>query len=227
MQTKQKTKRTPDALSILRAKIATKVVGIFALLGMLGFSVYASSLQTLSVSNYVSFVANAVQVTVVGNVSGVAGIAPEQFSATVGADDHEGDELGTWATGFLGFEQETAPIMFVIDVTNNSGERFVAVSIGGFYYQAMNGANMYSLINPALPDEESNREYTNISRSLTFKLDDMTTPVVWDGLDNPMYHIAPNGSAQIVVSLSIVDTGRSVNSFINNFFVMLDNVPNA
>jgi len=227
MPTKPNAKRKPDALSLLRAKIAAKMVSIFALLGMLGFSVYASSLQTLSVSNYVSFVANSVLVSVVGNVSGIAGPAMEAFSASVGAGDDEGTELGTWATGFLGFEDELAPIVFTIDITNNSAERFVAVSIIGYYYHAMNGANMYSLVNPALPDEEGNRAYTNMSRSLTMQLDDMLEPVVWDGADNPTYHIAPLASAQLVVSLSIVDTGKSVNSFINNFFVVLDNIANT
>lgn len=226
----QPLEKEEKSLLVLRAKIGMKLLGIFAMLGVLGFSVFAASLQQLHVSNTVNFVSNHVLATIVANVSGNAGDEIETYHGSVNAQDlGEGEEQGvydleTWAVGYLGFAHQDHPIVFTILITNDSAQRAIRLSVNGYFYQAMNGPNMYSLKNPALPDEESNRNYTNITRSLTYQGQGMETPQVWDGIAKAEYDIAPLATAKIEVQVKIVDAGLSVNGFINNFFVELNNV---
>ena len=184
-------------------------MSIVLTLGVMGFAVFAAASQTLTVTNTVSFVSEHVLATVVGTVSGAEDKTFLYYAeTTTTAQDAEG-KLGTWQVGdSVRFAQEDGPIVLTINITNNSSERSLSFDLFGFSYSAWNGINL---------------DNTNITREVTYWVTN-ATPIVAATYVSGQVVVEPTKVATIEISLSVHNTGKSVNAFNNSFTMILRNI---
>ncbi|MFA6860587.1 MAG: hypothetical protein WCR30_04290 [Clostridia bacterium] len=121
-----------------KVKIVTTVFSILLALTIMTFAVYAASIQTLIVTNSVSFVSEHVLATVTGWGSGAS------LEVPIYSDYCTVDKNLTmvWNIGTLSPETDTSLIVLSILVRNDSSERYLAVSYGSAFFTGQMEGNV-------------------------------------------------------------------------------------
>lgn len=195
----------------LKSKMISTVLSMTLALGVMGFAVYAAATQTLTVNNTVNFVSNHVLASIVGDVQGVA-VNSElvlDYSETVGSNSEEGYlQSKPWNIGDMRFFEETGTIEITITITNLSKERSFTFELLNNQYSAWNGEDL---------------DGSNITRNVVYTTTN-AAPVTNEEYTGGKVAVESEKEVEILITLEITNTGKSVDNFDNSFDIELQNV---
>ena len=206
----------------LKTRIASTVMSMALALGVMTFAVYAAATQTLSVTNTVSFVSDHVLAHVTGQVEGAKaweGGAVNWTYGTVTTNPTVNlNELDNWEIGHIDFFDENAPINIFILIENYSLERMFTFEL---VFNAVNNQLTSNINRDVNYFDGYNAEYDLEGYIADYDL--KSADVVLQSYGNGQEQVQASTAKIIVVTLSIANTGLSVNSFNNGFTVTLLN----
>lgn len=210
----------------LKIRIATTIMSMTLALGVMVFAVWAAATQTLNVTNTVSFVSNHVLATVTGSVQGAeAGLGSVDLfyeSITTSPTVNQND-LTPWEIGDIGFENENEPINIFILIQNNSLERYFTFELAFAEANISENTNMSRVVNHFDGYTIENPSEILINDYIADYNNGAEQVALQPYAENQKVTIELNTSKIVVVTLEIVDTGKSVTNFNNNFSVKLLN----